>query len=153
MKVSIILCTHRSERYEDFVEALDSLNAQSCENEKREIVDKESVRFVSKNCKNYSVARKGEHKDIYVIIIDYMDMDMDSERLRRYIDKIEHIEERIGDIRAWLCEIEDVRGIDKKTRLAVYKAVQEVVEASTDVVAMILKDEGKLPKDDYSLRW
>ena len=38
MKVSIILCTHRSERYEDFVEALDSLNAQSCENEKLEIV-------------------------------------------------------------------------------------------------------------------
>ena len=36
--VSIILCTHRSERYEDFVEALDSLNAQSCENEKLEIV-------------------------------------------------------------------------------------------------------------------
>lgn len=77
-------------------------------------------------------------------------MDMDSERLRRYIDKIEHIEERIGDIRAWLCEIEDVRGIDKKTRLAVYKAMQEVVEASTDIVAMILKDEGKLPKDDYT---
>jgi len=38
MKVSIILCTHRSERYEDFVEAIDSLNAQSGENEKREIV-------------------------------------------------------------------------------------------------------------------
>ena len=38
MKASIILCTHRSERYEDFVEALDSLNAQSCENENLEIV-------------------------------------------------------------------------------------------------------------------
>jgi len=35
----IILCTHRSERYEDFVEALDSLDAQSCENEKLEIVE------------------------------------------------------------------------------------------------------------------
>ena len=38
MLASIILCTHRSERYEDFVEAIDSLNAQSCENEKLEIV-------------------------------------------------------------------------------------------------------------------
>jgi len=38
MLVSIILCTHRSERYEDFVEALDSLNAQSCDNEKLVIV-------------------------------------------------------------------------------------------------------------------
>ena len=38
MLVSIILCTHRNERYEDFVEAIDSLNAQSCENENLEIV-------------------------------------------------------------------------------------------------------------------
>jgi glycosyltransferase involved in cell wall biosynthesis len=29
---------HRNERYEDFVEAINSLNAQSCENEKLEIV-------------------------------------------------------------------------------------------------------------------
>jgi len=75
---------------------------------------------------------------------------MDSERLRRYIDKIEHIEERIEDIRTWLNEREDIREMDKKTHLAVYKAMQEVVEASTDIVAMILKDEGKLPKDDYT---
>ena len=75
---------------------------------------------------------------------------MDSERLRRYIDKIEHIEERIEDIRTWSNEREDIREMDKKTHLAVYKAMQEVVEASTDIVAMILKDEGKLPKDDYT---
>jgi len=36
--VSIILCTHRSERYEDFVEAINSLNAQSCDNGTLEIV-------------------------------------------------------------------------------------------------------------------
>ncbi len=36
--VSIILCTYQSERYEDFVEAVNSLNAQSCDNEKLEIV-------------------------------------------------------------------------------------------------------------------
>jgi len=38
MFVSILLCTHRSDRYKDFVEALDSLNAQSGENENLEIV-------------------------------------------------------------------------------------------------------------------
>ena len=38
MLISIVICTHRSERYEDFVEAIDSLNAQSGENEKLEIV-------------------------------------------------------------------------------------------------------------------
>ncbi len=75
---------------------------------------------------------------------------MDKGRLRRYSDKTEHIEERIEDIRGWQYEIEDIVAIDKKTRLAVYKAMQEVVEASTDIVAMILKDEGKLPKDDYT---
>ncbi|MEA2033250.1 MAG: glycosyltransferase family 2 protein [Euryarchaeota archaeon] len=38
MKASIIICTHRSDRYEDFVEAINSLKAQSYENEKLEIV-------------------------------------------------------------------------------------------------------------------
>jgi len=46
--VSIILCTHRSDRYDDFLEAINSLKVQSYES--LEIVDKESVRFVSKNC-------------------------------------------------------------------------------------------------------
>lgn len=40
--------------------------------------------------------------------------------------------------------------MEKKTRLAVYKAMQEAAEAAMDIVAMILKDEGKLPKDDYT---
>jgi len=77
---------------------------------------------------------------------------MDKSRLQRYLEKIEHIEERVGDIRTWLSEEEggDAKGVDKKTRLAVYKAMQEAVEATMDIVAMILKDEGKLPKDDYT---
>jgi len=32
MEASIIICTHRSERYEDFVEAIDSLLSQSYNN-------------------------------------------------------------------------------------------------------------------------
>jgi len=36
--ISVIICTHQSERYEDFVDAINSLKAQSCENEKLEIV-------------------------------------------------------------------------------------------------------------------
>ena len=75
---------------------------------------------------------------------------MDKSRLHRYIEKIEHIEERVDDIKTWLYEVEEVKAVEKKTRLAVYKAMQEVVEASMDIVAMILKDEGKLPKDDYT---
>lgn len=75
---------------------------------------------------------------------------MERERLRRYLNKIGHIEERIRDIRTWLAEFEDIGALDRKTRLAVYKAMQEVVEAATDIGAMILKDEGKLPQDDYT---
>jgi uncharacterized protein YutE (UPF0331/DUF86 family) len=75
---------------------------------------------------------------------------MERERLRRYVDKIGHIEERIGDIRSWLAEFEDIGALDRKTRLAVYKAMQEAVEAATDIGAMILKDEGNLPQDDYT---
>lgn len=36
--ISVIICTHQSVRYKDFVEAIDSLKPQSCENEKLEIV-------------------------------------------------------------------------------------------------------------------
>lgn len=75
---------------------------------------------------------------------------MDDKRLQRYLDKMDHVKERVEDIKTWLGELRDIRDIDKKTRLAVYKAMQEVVEVSCDVVAMILKDEGKLPKDDYT---
>lgn len=75
---------------------------------------------------------------------------MEKSRLRRYLEKIEHIEERLDDIKTWLGEVEDIREVEKKTKLAVYKAMQEIVEASMDIAAMILKDEGKLPKDDYT---
>jgi len=59
---------------------------------------------------------------------------MDKSRLRRYLEKIEHIGERIEDIKTWLGEEEEV---GKKTRLAVYKAMQEAIEAAMDMVAMI----------------
>ena len=38
---------------------------------------------------------------------------------------------------------------DDKTKLATYKAFQESVEASLDLVAMICKDQGLNPQDDY----
>ncbi len=71
---------------------------------------------------------------------------MDEKRLRRYLDKLSHIEERIGDIIEW---IDDALS-DKKTKLAVYKAAQEAIEAACDLVAMFLKDNGVPPRDDYT---
>jgi uncharacterized protein YutE (UPF0331/DUF86 family) len=71
---------------------------------------------------------------------------VDGKRAARYLDKLRHMEERIGDILNWINEAKE----DKKSRLAVYKAAQEAVEAACDLVAMFLKDSGYPPKDDYT---
>ncbi|MHA1784787.1 MAG: DUF86 domain-containing protein [Candidatus Helarchaeota archaeon] len=74
---------------------------------------------------------------------------MDKFRLIRYFEKIEHATERIEDINNWYYS-EDIEKLDKKSRLAIYKAMQEIIEVSMDIIAMLLKDLGKITKDDYS---
>ncbi|MDP2846349.1 MAG: DUF86 domain-containing protein [Candidatus Methanoperedens sp.] len=75
---------------------------------------------------------------------------MDIERAKRYRDKLNIILERIADIEDWTSiEISDFIS-DKKTRLAVYKAFQELVEASFDIVAMACRDSRIISKDDYA---
>lgn len=71
---------------------------------------------------------------------------MDIDRLKRYKDKIEHAEKRMNEINEWIDEFED----SEKTMLACYKAFEEVVECCMDILAMICKDLGSTPKDDYS---
>ena len=76
---------------------------------------------------------------------------MDIERISRYKDKLNIISERKQDIEEWVSGYDSSDFIrDKKTRLAVYKAFQELVEASFDVTAMACKDLKIIPKDDYS---
>jgi uncharacterized protein YutE (UPF0331/DUF86 family) len=76
---------------------------------------------------------------------------MDIERISRYKDKLNIISERKQDIEEWVSGYDSSEFIkDKKTRLAVYKAFQELVEASFDVAAMACKDLKIIPKDDYS---
>ncbi len=50
-------------------------------------------------------------------------MFVDEKRLSRYIDKIDHIRERISDINEWIGDASR----EKKARLAVYKAAQEMI--------------------------
>ena len=72
------------------------------------------------------------------------------ERLRRYLDKIELISRRSSEAEEWTrMEVRDFVK-DEKTKLATYKAFQEIVEASFDIVAMMLKDVGVPPKDDHT---
>ena len=78
-------------------------------------------------------------------------MKLGSERLKRYLSKFELIEERTLDLNEWMQGLSsDAFEKDKKTRLASFKAMQEIAEASFDVCSMLLKDLGKIVEDDYS---
>jgi len=71
---------------------------------------------------------------------------METDRLKRYKDKIDLILERKTEINEWSGDFLD----DKKSMLASYKAFQEIVESATDLLAMMIKDESSVPGDDYS---
>jgi uncharacterized protein YutE (UPF0331/DUF86 family) len=71
---------------------------------------------------------------------------MEEERKKRYIEKIQHVRRRIEEFNEWKHEF----FFDEKTRLACYKALQEIIDGCMDIVAMILKDAGHSPGDDYS---
>ncbi len=72
------------------------------------------------------------------------------QRARRYRDKLDLIVLRAEQAQTWLDEdLPEVFLGDDKTKLATYKAFQESVEASLDLVAMICKDQGLNPQDDY----
>lgn len=71
---------------------------------------------------------------------------MDATRLARYLDLLDHAHERLDWFREWQ---EQARAGDPKSRLASYKALQEAAEALMDAVAMMVKDDGHVPKDDY----
>jgi uncharacterized protein YutE (UPF0331/DUF86 family) len=67
------------------------------------------------------------------------------ERRIRYLDKFAHVDRRIANIESWLPIAHEER-----TRLAIYKAFQEVVEAFLDILSMKLVDLRIPPKDDYT---
>lgn len=75
---------------------------------------------------------------------------MDIERAKRYKDKLNLILERAADIENWTSIEISVFIYDKKTKLAVYKAFQELTEAAFDAVAMACRDAKIISKDDYA---
>jgi len=76
---------------------------------------------------------------------------MNPKRIKKYLRKLELINENMHDIYLWSKDLStnDLLN-DKKTRYAIYKAYQEIVEAFMDIVAMMIKDIGLLPEDDYT---
>lgn len=76
--------------------------------------------------------------------------DLKEERKNRYYEKLEKVEVRATDIERWMEGVDASEFVkDKKSRLAVYKAYQELVEAITDVCAMYASDSRKGVGDDY----
>lgn len=71
---------------------------------------------------------------------------VDAERLARYADKFERIDERLGQFEAWSPKA----GEDEMSRAASFKAFQEIGDGLADVCAMLTKDLGMTPKDDYT---
>ncbi|MBO3755108.1 MAG: DUF86 domain-containing protein [Candidatus Brockarchaeota archaeon] len=67
------------------------------------------------------------------------------ERKIRYMDKLAHIDRRMANIESWLPSQDEER-----TRLAIYKAFQEIVEAFFDMLSMKLVELKIPPKDDYT---
>ncbi|MEM3029877.1 MAG: DUF86 domain-containing protein [Thermoproteota archaeon] len=67
------------------------------------------------------------------------------ERRIRYMDKLAHIDRRMANIESWLPSQDE-----EKTRLALYKAFQEIVEAFFDIISMKLVELKIPPKDDYT---
>lgn len=68
---------------------------------------------------------------------------MAKERKNRYREKTEFIEKRFTELEEWII------GEDEKTKLASYKAFQEIMEALFDLIAMLIRDRGKLVEDDH----
>jgi len=76
---------------------------------------------------------------------------MNEERRLRYRDKILWIQDRANLIFTWLGENNsDYGASDTKTTLAIFKAFQEIVEATMDITAMCLRDMDIPSRDDYS---
>ena len=73
-------------------------------------------------------------------------MELDQGRKERYLEKLQHAEESLLKLEEWIGDADK----DEKSYAASAKEFQEAIEALTDVFALLVKDHGKLPKDDYT---
>ena len=78
---------------------------------------------------------------------------MEEERIKRYSDKIEYLNQTIENLCDWIDGIDSkefVESINLQKRYGIYHAFQIGIESITDLVAMMVKDLRTIPKDDYS---
>ncbi len=77
-------------------------------------------------------------------------MKLDTERIKRYEEKLEFIQECLILLREWIPPNMEEFTRDMKTKKAVYKVVEELADCIMDIVAMMVRDEGKVVRDDYT---
>ena len=78
---------------------------------------------------------------------------MDKERLLRYKEKLEYLEKTLGNLKEWTHDIDEqyfVNRLDLQKKYGIYHAFQIAVEITSDLSAMLIKDNKIIPKDDYS---
>jgi len=78
---------------------------------------------------------------------------MEEERIKRYNDKLEYFNQTIKNLKEWTENIdvkEFTENLELQKQYAIYHAFQISLEIITDVIAMMVKDSNKVPKDDYS---
>ena len=78
---------------------------------------------------------------------------MEEERIKRYNDKLEYLNQTIENLNDWTESIDSKEFIERlelQKQYGIYHAFQIGIEIITDLVSMIVKDVKLIPKDDYS---
>jgi len=78
---------------------------------------------------------------------------MEEERIKRYNDKLEYLNQTIENLNNWTESVDSKEFIERlelQKQYGIYHAFQIGIEIITDLVSMIVKDVGLIPKDDYS---
>ncbi|MGB7533268.1 MAG: glycosyltransferase family 2 protein [Halobacteriota archaeon] len=134
MKASIILCTHRSERYEDFVEAIDSLLSQSYNNLEIVVVvdgNKELYARISKS----GIEEADKVKDKVKVILNEENMGLSESRNKG-------IKEAKGDITAFFDDdaVADEEWVEERERERMYEEKEAIVAGGEILPKWIQKD-------------
>jgi uncharacterized protein YutE (UPF0331/DUF86 family) len=79
-------------------------------------------------------------------------INIDDTRLERYIEKLEHFKKLALKLEKWIENVDEEKfvSLDLKEQFAIYHAFQILVEITTDLIAMTVKDLKFKPRDDYS---
>ena len=78
---------------------------------------------------------------------------MEEERIKRYTDKLEYLNQTIENLNNWTENIDSKKFIERlelQKQYGIYHAFQIGIEIISDLVSMIVKDVKLIPKDDYS---